>query len=248
MPIKRPDQLPSGSSFSFDDILLVEKDPNSDGKVLFKATLRDFMKSALQLDPERMGANPIIGLQSKFEWVVDQVEALGKNPLYPVSSYEGYVSDGKSSDDQYTSPTPTSTVTPTVTPSSTPFKSPTPTPTLTPSITPSPNTSEKQITLKGYLNETILLPQEHLPKNNGYSEWEIKEGSVEVGLSTYFEGVKPDSYSPTQLGEKLFTFKRLNEGEDFVFLNVVYDEDDHKKIFVQGLERESSITFTIKYS
>ena len=110
MPTKRPDQLPSGQNFDFDDILMVEKNPDGSDRGLNKATIREFMKSATQLDPERVAESPILGLQSAFEWVVELISILAVDPVSPVSPYENFDSPNKDSEQAFITPTPTPTV------------------------------------------------------------------------------------------------------------------------------------------
>jgi len=60
MPTKRPDQLPEEDDFSFEDILMVEKFPDSEQRRLYKTKLRNFIESALKFDSERAGSNAIL--------------------------------------------------------------------------------------------------------------------------------------------------------------------------------------------
>ena len=133
MATKRPDQLPSGNNFDFDDLLMVEKNPNQIDRELLKTSISDFMDSALKFDPERFGENPITGFQSQFKWLMETVETLSKLPSLKdeVDSYEE-VQRQDPIEKQFL-PTPTPSITPTSSrtqpPPASPLPSPTPTPT-----------------------------------------------------------------------------------------------------------------------
>ena len=85
MPVKRPDQLPEGEDFNFEDILMVEKSPDSNERKLYKTKLREFMESALKMDPERIGSNAVLGLQSKFEWLIEQMDKISQSPVLDIA-------------------------------------------------------------------------------------------------------------------------------------------------------------------
>ena len=116
MPTKRPDQLPEGEDFDFDDILMVEKDPDSPDRKLYKTTLRELMEAALKIDSERMGSNAIVGTQSQFDWLIEQMNKIQESNITNVDSYENYDSPTKELEESYVTPTPTPTpsITPTV--------------------------------------------------------------------------------------------------------------------------------------
>ena len=101
MPTKRPDQLPEGEDFDFEDILLVEKFPDSEQRKLYKTQLRKLMASALKIDPERMGNNAILGYQSKFDWLIKQMELLSSKGYLGIQEYHDYNSDTKDQEKQY---------------------------------------------------------------------------------------------------------------------------------------------------
>ena len=69
----KPVEEIEGEDFDFDDILMVEKDANSENRKLYKTQLRELMRSALKMDPERMGSNAVLGMQSKFDWLIEQM-------------------------------------------------------------------------------------------------------------------------------------------------------------------------------
>lgn len=135
MATKRPDQLPSGNNFDFDDLLMVEKNPNQIDRELLKTSISDFMDSALKFDPERFGENPITGFQSQFKWLMETVQTLTELPSLKdeVDSYEE-VQRQDPVEKQFL-PTPTPSITPTSSRTQPPPASPLPS--LTPTPTPS---------------------------------------------------------------------------------------------------------------
>jgi hypothetical protein len=241
MGIKRPDQLPSGQNFDFDDILVVETNPNSENRSLKKATLREFVKSSTKFDPEKAGENPLLGLQSMFEWTVEQLESLAQDGVIPITSFQDYQSETKSLEFQYITPTPTASV-----PIST---MPTPTPTPTPSnaiVYP----SEVQTTFQGELFSLIELPNELLPSNRGYSNWEIKGGQHTDNLYYNFFGYFPDDFQPSPIGEQLVHLAKKENSHQIIAVTkkVEFEDDIEINSFEGGLKPNSSLTITIKYS
>jgi len=247
MPTKRPDQLPSGQNFDFDDILIVEKNPNGSSRQLNKSTIRDFMKSATELDPERVGENPILGLQSSFEWMVQQINSLAQDPISPVTSYESFDSESKNAEQIYVSPTPTPTITVTPTVSTTPFKSPTPTPTLTPTPSKTPYTRRVQITFQGPQPQSVALPISYLPEARGFTNWSIVGGTAneQTSLVNFF-GYFPDSFTPSALNEVLIYVNKLSDTHIQISSAIEDSEGDIE--YLEGLFENASITFTIDYS
>jgi len=256
MPTKRPDELPEGEDFDFEDILMVEQEPNAENRKLLKAKIRDFMSSALSMDPERMGANAILGMQSKFNWMLEQMEKLSESPLIDIQDYDDYDSPEKDKEQSYVTPTPTPTpsITPTITPTpsvspepidpSVPRPSPTPTP--TPSVSGKPLTLEKKIILEDFYPSKFEIPPEHLPILNGYSEWRIKAGQDSENVYILFSGFFPDNFKPTTLNEQLLTFKKLNDTQ-MKIETALLDGDDNI-VSIAGLRDGSSVEFTIIYS
>ena len=80
------------------------------------------------MDPERMGTNAILGMQSKFDWLISQMEKIIDSPLFELEPYSEYNSPSKEQEAPYISPTPTPTpsITPTATPQVTPSSTPIP--------------------------------------------------------------------------------------------------------------------------
>jgi hypothetical protein len=254
MPTKRPDQLPEGSDFNLDDILLIEKSPDSNAKQLLKSTIREFMSSATQFDPQNVGAVTILGFQSKFEWVVAQMEKLQSNPTANITPYAEFESEAKNQEVAATTPSVTPTLTPTPTPSLTPFL--TPTPSITPSASSFPK--ETQWIITGRSTTTVSLPLDLLPIRRGYSSWKIKAGTFtgdESGLlSANFNGFFPDSFESSQFDERLSMLFKV-EGQDSVKVDTVLLEtfDLGGEIFINensqlGLLENSQLIITIEYS
>lgn len=247
MPTKRPDQLPSGQNFDFDDILMIEKNPDGSDRELNKATIREFMKSATQLDPERVAESPILGLQSAFEWIVEQINILAVDPVSPVSPYENFDSPNKDSEQAFITPTPTPTQSSTPAPTTTPFKTPTPTPTATPTPSKQPLPKRTQITLNGPLPQIVSLPTQYLPEARGYQSWRIIGGQDSSSTSlTNFFGYFPDSFTASALSEVLIVINKIDEGHIKISSGV--EDDDDAIQLLGGLFDEASITFTIDYS
>lgn len=251
MPTKRPDQLPEGEDFDFNDILMVEKFPNSESRKLYKTKLRTFMESALKMDPERMGQNAILGLQSKFEWLVQQMETLAEANAFDIQKYSDFESDSKSNENEYIPPTPS--ITPSLTPTPTPSKDfiqPSPTPTPTPSATP-PQT-DYQITVNGSTSSFFDLPNNYLPQKFGFTSWEIVPGNASNGISPYFQGTRPDNFQPSLGGEKLSLFTRDSSSDSLIVRTHIIrnegDEDNEEILNMGGIQNNSQLTFTIRYS
>tara|TARA_B100001094_G_C18005023_1_gene707182 strand:- start:117 stop:890 length:774 start_codon:yes stop_codon:yes gene_type:complete len=257
MPTKRPDELPEGNNFSLEDIILVEKSPDSNAKQLLKSTIRDFMSSATQFDPENVGQNSIVGFQSKFEWMVAQMEKLQNNPAAGITPYEDFQSASKDQEIAAVTPSVTPSVTPTVTPSMTPNLPPPPTP--SPSASPFP--TETEITIKGSTlrSPQIQLSNEYLPKNRGYSTWSIKNNSnfnpSSIGyLDAEFFGLFPYSWESSHFGERLYQLYKVN-GEDIIYIDTsnvstidLFGIPSIQRTTNGGLLEGSSITITIQYS
>jgi hypothetical protein len=244
MPTKRPDQLPEGEDFNFEDILMVEKFPDSESRQLYKTQLRKLMESALKMDPQRMGENAILGMQSKFDWVIEQMNKLSENNIIDVARYEEFDSASKEQEKPFITPSVTVTPTPSSTPTLDPsIPKPSMTPTPTPTTSSKPLTLEKQITLTGPLNTICPLPIEHHPFTNGYNQWKIKAGQDNKETSLFFIGFFPDSYEPTVEFEKLSIFKKVDNKQ--LQLVTEYLDDLGLTSSQQGLPPSSKITFTI---
>ena len=246
MPTKRPDQLPEGEDFNFEDILMVEKFPDSESRKLYKTQLRKLMESALQMDPQRMGENAILGTQSKFDWVIEQMNKLSDNNIINVDSYEEFSSPSKEKEKPFITPSVTVTPTPSSTPPLDPgIPRPSMTPTPTPTTSPKPSTMDKQITLVGPKNRFIPLKPEDHPFTNGYSNWRIKAGQDNKNTTLIFHGFFPDEFKPVETFEKLNRFKK----HDIKHIEVLiaYLDDFGNMTSQQGLPANSSITFTITY-
>lgn len=255
MPTKRPDQLPEGEDFDFEDILMVEKDPGSDSRKLYKASLREFMESALEMDPKRIGNNAILGLQSKFEWLVSQMEKLVEAPvLNDLVKYDSFESETKDKEISYIPPspslTPSITPTPTVTPG---LPQPSPSPTPTPTATLPAQERIIDVTFNGPLASLIELPDQYKPFQFGFSNWEIIDGGFDQHLYHQYESPKPVSFSPSTLNEELFEVSR-STGDNLKLIVMKYVdffdwftqetlriEDD-----VSGLVSSSSLTIRIR--
>ena len=246
MPTKRPDQLPSGENFNFEDILMVEKDPDSSDRKLNKVTIRDFMKVASEFDPNRVGENPILGFQSSFQWMVEQVNTLSKNPINGITPYNEFESEIKNAEMTHVTPSPTPTTSISPTPTLTPFRTPLPTPSVTP--TPSKQFARRvQLTLNGPQPQFVSLPVNYLPEARGFTSWSILGGQANDNVSLVnFNGYFPDSFTPSALNEVLI-FVNKTDNEHIQISSAVEDEDGDIE-FTEGLFESASITFTIDYS
>lgn len=253
MPTKRPDQLPEGEDFDFDDILMVEKNPDSPDRKLYKTTLRELMEAALKIDPQRMGSNAIVGTQSQFDWLMEQMNKIQSSNLTNVDSYDEYDSPTKELEKSYITPTPTPTpsITSTVpaAPVNTNLPQPTPLVTPTPSVSSKPLTKELKVKIDGPQAQVFDLPFEYSPVFHGYSNWRIKAGSDTDNVYVLFNGFFPDDFQPSGAGEKLSVLKvqsnKLNiqtviPGDLIEFFNT---EGPPKTS--QGLIMSSKIEFTI---
>ena len=170
MATKRLDQLPSGSDFDMNDLVMIEQDPDTFDRKLVKTSLSDFMGSALKFDPERFGQNPITGFQSQFQWLMSSMNTLSNMSLLS-ETLDPYaeVQAADSTESQYL-PTPTPSITAS-TSSLIPSLTPTITPTVTPTITPTQSTpsmiSTQQITFNGAEAEDLIaleIPNEYMPE------------------------------------------------------------------------------------
>jgi len=250
MPTKRPDQLPEGEDFNFDDILMVEKNPDSPDRKLYKTTLRELMEAALKIDPERMGSNAIVGTQSQFDWLIEQMNKIQSSNITNVDSYDEYDSPTKELEKSYVTPTPTPTPSITTTVSATPADpnqpQPSPSVTPTPTSTPRPATMSKQITIEGRQNVIVPLPEEHKPERYGYSNWSIKAGQDTDNVYFNYFGVFPDLFRPSSMGERLMSFVKIDQ--DFFRAEVGLLDSIGNLDSTQGLTSSSDITFTIIYS
>lgn len=256
MPTKRPDELPSGQNFNPEDIIIIESKPDSAARKLLKATVSDFMRSANDFDPARIGENNIIGFQSKFEWMVAQMEALQNSPsasALNITPYENFESASKTLEGAQITPSVTPSITPTITPSVTPNMPPSP----TPAAPPIPLPPEAQITLNGPISpRSIMLPSSFFPISRGYTNWQIKGGSStsNISLTQFNNSFFPDSFTPSSLGEDLSILRKDPANEFNVLIDTVITifppEDPEAFYFVSqnGLLDGSSITFTIEYS
>jgi hypothetical protein len=250
MPTKRPDQLPEGNDFNLDDIIIIEKNPDSNARKLLKSTIRDFMSSANKFDPENVGSTAIVGFQSKFEWMVEQMQKIAENPAAVITPYEEFQSSTKEQESEFVTPTPSKTPPPTPTPSLTPN--------IVPSQTPTPSASRPspvvQITIDGPTINTISLPANLLPRNRGYSSWKIKPGQFTSNLSPNFRGFFPDDFKSSGIGEALSTLLKM-ENEDMLIIDTATIEtSDTFGVAVAiensqgGLLDNSSLTLTLEYS
>lgn len=256
MPTKRPDELPEGEDFNFDDILMVEKNPDSPDRKLYKTTLRGLMEAALKIDPERMGSNAIVGTQSQFDWLIEQMNKIQSSKITNVDSYDEYESPTKDLEESYVTPTPTPTpsITPTITltPSVSPepidpsVPRPSPTSTPTPSVSRKPLEMKKQITIEGRQNVIIPLPEEHKPERYGYNTWSIKPGRDTDNVYINYFGVFPDLFKPSSMGERLMSFVQIDQS--FFRVEVGLIDSIGNLDSTQGLTSSSDITFTIIYS
>lgn len=263
MPTKRPDELPDfpeDQDLSFEDILMVEKNPNNSLRKLYKSKLRKLIKDGLRMDPERMGTNAILGMQSKFDWLISQMEKIIDSPLFELEPYSEYNSPSKEQEAPYISPTPTPTpsitptATPQVTPSSTPIPPgqprPSPTPTPTPTQTPKANQIEVQVSLTGNRPQIVDLPASYLPQNYGYSNWTIKNGSTSQNVFSGFSGFRPDSFVSSGAEEKLSALNKVSNTQlsiETVLLSEP-DEligDEGYILSSQGMIDGSTLIFTI---
>lgn len=250
MPTKRPDQLPEGNDFNLDDIIIIEKNPDSNARKLLKSTIRDFMSSANKFDPENVGSTAIVGFQSKFEWMVEQMQKIAENPAAVITPYEEFQSPEKEQESEFVTPTP----------SKTPPLTPTPslTPNIVPSQTPTPSASRPspvvELTIDGPSITRVSIPNDLLPSNRGYSNWEIKAGQFTSNLTPNFQGVFPDNFQSSGLGEGLFALERLNDENalfiDTAIINIetVFGQTVAVEASQGGLLQGSSLTITLKYS
>lgn len=252
MPTKRPDQLPEGEDFDFDDILMVEKDPDSSDRKLYKTTLRELMEAALKIDPQRMGNNAIVGTQSEFEWLIEQMKKLSDSPIVNVNDYSEFDSPTKELEKSFITPTPTPTPSITPTMSSTPDfgGEPQPSPSVTPTVTPSASfkPASKIVTLRveGFRSAIFEIPPSYLPEIHGYSNWNLKNGEDTDNIYFLFSGFFPKSFAPSPMNEKLLTLRKLNETQ--IKLEVVILSDSGSIESVQGLKDQSTIEINIIYS
>ena len=250
MPTKRPDQLPEGEDFDFDDILMVEKDPDSPDRKLYKTTLRELMEAALKIDPQRMGNNAIVGTQSQFDWLIEQMNKIQASNITNVDSYDDFDSPTKDLEQSYVTPTPTPTPSITPTASATPADpnqpKPSPSVTPTPTATPRPATISRQITIEGRQNVIIPLPEEHKPDKYGYNNWSIKAGQDTDNVYFNYFGLFPDLFRPSSMGEKLMSLIQVDQ--DFLRVEVGLLDSIGNLKSTQGLTSSSDITFTIIYS
>lgn len=254
MPTKRPDQLPEGEDFDFDDILMVEKNPESGSRQLLKAKMRDFMISALKTDPQRMGSNAILGMQSKFDWLIAQMDKITQSPILNLDDYDNFDSPSKDEEKVYITPTPTPTVTPSITPSGTPLDpnqpKPSLTPTPTPTSTPKPTTKEFEIEIKGSKAQILNLPFEYLPSNHGYSDWRIKNGTETDNIYIIYNGYFPNEFTPSGAKERLSRLNKISNDRLSIETVILGPNDDFlgTEGFIrstQGLIDGSTLKFSI---
>lgn len=244
MPTKRPDQLPEGEDFDFEDILMVEKFPDSESRKLYKTQLRKLMESALQMDPQRMGENAILGMQSKFDWVIEQMNKLSDNNIINVDRYEEFNSPSKEQEKPFITPSVTVTPTPSSTPPLDPsIPRPSMTPTPTPTTSSKPPTMEKKVNLIGSLNKVVPLLSEYRPESYGYNSWRIKAGQNNQRTTLDFSGFFPDSFEPIDRFEYLAELKKLDHRHFYIV--VAYLDSDGLTDVETGLPPNSKIEFTI---
>jgi hypothetical protein len=241
MPTKRPDQLPEGEDFDFEDILMIEKNPNSGSRQLLKAEMRDFMISALKTDPQRMGSNAILGLQSKFDWLIAQMDKITESSILNIDNYDDFESPSKNEEGNYITPTPTPTTTPSITPSSTPLDpnqpKPSPTPTPTPTQTPKPLTKELQLEIQGSKGQILNLPFEYLPSTHGYSDWRIKNGTETDNIYIIYNGYFPSEFIPSGAGERLSTLNKISKNRLSIETVIIGPTEDFLE--TEGLVRST---------
>ena len=248
MALIRPDQLPSGQDFSFDDILIIETNPNNSNRKLEQITIRDFCKTAALFDPEQGNNNFLVGFQSQFEWMFSQLSEMAKPSSGPVVPFNEYKSQNPSLPDvAAVSPTPTPTKSLTPTPSATPNVPPTPTPTPTPS--PRPSSFRKILELEGPLSSTsILLPLEFRPQTLGYSNYQIISNpyfNTDL-MSDYFFGREPLSFTPSSLGELINKCSINTDSFNRIDLDFFLDNDSGGRL--EPLMDAASIQITLEYS
>ena len=252
MPTKRPDQLPEGEDFDFEDILMVEKDADSETRKLYKTKLREFMRSALKMDPQRLGENAILGTQSKFDWVIEQMEQISKSPIMAVEEYGVFESESKQKEQQYVTPTPTPSATPTPTPSDPTLTKdpnapqPSVTPTPTPSASSEPLTKVVTFSAQNFHSAIFDIDPAYLPEVHGYKNWNFINGQDTDNVYILFSGYFPKKFSPSLMGEKLLTLRKLNNTQ--IKLEVVLLNDAGIVQDIQGLKNNSSIEIDIIYS
>lgn len=256
MPTKRPDQLPEGEDFDFDDILMVEKDADSETRKLYKTKLREFMRSALKMDPERLGENAILGTQSKFDWLVEQMEKISQSPIVDINDYDDFDSESKQKEQQYITPTPTPsasvqptpTPTPTVTTSPRDPNAPIPsaTPTPTPSVSSKPLTKVVTFSVQDFHSAIFDIDPNYLPEVHGYNNWNFVNGQDTDNIYTLFSGYFPKKFTPSLMGERLLTLRKLNNSQ--IKLEVVLLDDFGRVQSIQGLKNNSSLEIDIIYS
>lgn len=260
MPTKRPDQLPEGEDFDFEDILMIEKSPDANSRQLLKAKMRDFMISALKTDPERMGSNAILGMQSKFDWILAQMEKISESPILNIDNYDNFDSPSKQNDQIYITPTPslTPSLTPSTTPTVTPSTSslapgqprPSVTPTPTPTATPKPLTIEVEVEIKDSKPQIVDLPLQYLPFNYGYTNWRIKNGNETDNIYLVYNGYFPNSFTPSGANERLSALNKLSDTQLKIETVLLGEADDFlgtEGLFIttQGLIDGSTIKFSI---
>ena len=117
MPSIRPDQLPSGQNFDFDDIMLIETNPHNSNRQLNQISIRDVCKTAALCDPAQGNANFLVGLQSQFEWMFAQMNEMAKPNSGPIVPFSAFKSNNPNLPDiAGVSPTPTPSMTAKVNP------------------------------------------------------------------------------------------------------------------------------------
>jgi hypothetical protein len=208
------------------------------------------MSSANQFDPENVGSTAIVGFQSKFEWMVEQMQKIAENPAAVITPYEEFESSTKEEESQFVTPTPSKTPPPTPTPSLTPNIIPSQTPTPSPSRQP----KTVQFIINGPTINFIDLPNNLLPQNRGYTSWTIKPGQFTSNLTPNFAGVFPDDFKSSGLGEGLFTLRRI-PNEDALMVDTaiievqtVLGQEMAVETSQGGLLDNSSLTLTLEYS
>lgn len=245
MATKRPDQLPSGSHFGFDDIVIVEKNPNKSSRSLEKTSISEFMGSALQFDPSRIGQNAITGSQSELQWLISSVNTIASSNTNEAIPYSSYIQQNPGKEQPYITQTPSISITPTVTPTTTPVTSALPTPTITPTPTRTPQGQYNTITLEGPLPMIYSLPERFRPSKFGYTSWALVDHPTTIeNINQDFEGQRPISFTPSSMEEEFFSMRQIVQGSNVMIIQTWIEELGE----IHPMGPSSSVTFRIAYS
>ena len=119
-----------------------------------------------------------------------------------------------------------------------------PTSVTTPAPTP---LDEEEITIEGVKPTTMIkLPPEYFAENRSFTSFAIKnndsfpDSQLHFTFSSDSDNKKPDSFTPSVLGEKLSILQKFDEHH--VMIGVIAGSPR-----VDSLYEDSSITFTIQY-